>query len=223
MVSEQGHNQPYPPVRGRARNTREQLLHAGAVEIARLGYKQASVTRICRKAGVTTGALYSHFPTKWAMAEELLQRQRVRVNELAGHVGETLPAALDRLLCFSSDLAELIVSDAGVRACLQISTERSLPPRSQVWQHWALLADALETSAHLPSCAATMSPRFGATSIALLIGAWISTRDGTEPDFDCLLRQLWEIVARGAVDEANQASATASVEIIFGRTSPSAP
>jgi hypothetical protein len=55
-----------------------------------------------------------------------------------------------------------------------------------------------------------------AASIALLISAWLMTRDRSEPDFDGLVQELWVFLASGAVDETNRASAMASVGIIFG-------
>lgn len=45
-------------------NTKENLLKAGLEEFYRFGYKQASLRRICRTCGVTTGAFYFSFSSK---------------------------------------------------------------------------------------------------------------------------------------------------------------
>ncbi len=45
-------------------NTRENLLRAGLEEFYHFGYKQASLRRICKACGVTTGAFYFSFASK---------------------------------------------------------------------------------------------------------------------------------------------------------------
>lgn len=44
--------------------TRENLLNAGLEEFYKFGYKQASLRRICKACGVTTGAFYFSFSSK---------------------------------------------------------------------------------------------------------------------------------------------------------------
>ena len=44
--------------------TRQTILDAGAVEIHRRGFRNASVDRILADTGLTKGAFYHHFPTK---------------------------------------------------------------------------------------------------------------------------------------------------------------
>ena len=56
--------------------TRKQLLEAAFDEIHRVGFQAASLHRILRRAGLTKGALYHHFPSKlalgYAVVDELL-------------------------------------------------------------------------------------------------------------------------------------------------------
>jgi AcrR family transcriptional regulator len=47
--------------------TRRRLLEAASHEIHRNGFQSASLDRILKKAGVTKGALYHHFPSKAAL------------------------------------------------------------------------------------------------------------------------------------------------------------
>lgn len=56
-------------------HTRADLLAAAAVIFERDGYARAKVSDICRAAGVTKGALYFYFPSKKALAAEVLNRQ----------------------------------------------------------------------------------------------------------------------------------------------------
>lgn len=53
--------------------TRERLLRAAAEVVAQEGYGGASVAAIAARAGVATGALYRHFPSKAALFVELFR------------------------------------------------------------------------------------------------------------------------------------------------------
>ena len=56
----------------KADRTREQIVAAGARELARCGYAGASLRRIARDAGLGSGSLYFHFETKADLADAVL-------------------------------------------------------------------------------------------------------------------------------------------------------
>ena len=51
----------------RSKETRRQIMNAAVEEFCRSGYDAASVSDICREAGVSKGAFYHHFPSKQAL------------------------------------------------------------------------------------------------------------------------------------------------------------
>lgn len=57
--------------------TRERMLDAAAVVLAREGIKGASVEHICEQAGFTRGAFYSNFSSKDELVMALFERERV--------------------------------------------------------------------------------------------------------------------------------------------------
>jgi AcrR family transcriptional regulator len=59
---------------GRGAGTRARLLHAGVELVSERGYGGASVAAIAERAGVSTGALYRHFPSKADLFVELFRR-----------------------------------------------------------------------------------------------------------------------------------------------------
>lgn len=67
--------------------TRRALLDAASVVFARRGYHAASVDEIAAEAGLTTGALYWHFPGKeqlfLALTEEQLAQRADEIREVA--------------------------------------------------------------------------------------------------------------------------------------------
>jgi AcrR family transcriptional regulator len=58
----------------RGEETRSRILEAAAESFARYGYDGTGVAEICRRASVTKGAFYHHFPSKQAVFLELLQQ-----------------------------------------------------------------------------------------------------------------------------------------------------
>jgi AcrR family transcriptional regulator len=68
----------------------EALLEAAARVFVKEGYVRATTNRIAAAAGVSVGSLYQYFPSKDAIAVELLKRYR---ESLIGLVGARLAAA----------------------------------------------------------------------------------------------------------------------------------
>jgi AcrR family transcriptional regulator len=62
----------------------EAILGAAARVFVKEGYAGATTNRIARAAGVSVGSLYQYFPSKDAIAVELLRRYREGLIELVG-------------------------------------------------------------------------------------------------------------------------------------------
>jgi len=81
----------------------ETLLEAAARVFVKEGYAKATTNRIAAAAGVSVGSLYQYFPSKDAIAVELLRRYRdglvaLVTARLAGATRETFPAIVRALL-----------------------------------------------------------------------------------------------------------------------------
>ena len=70
-----GIDQERPAVRSRE-TTRERMLDAAGVVLAREGIQGASVEHICEQAGYTRGAFYSNFSNKDDLVMALFERER---------------------------------------------------------------------------------------------------------------------------------------------------
>jgi AcrR family transcriptional regulator len=64
----------------RGEETRTRILDASLEAFARYGYDATGVAEICRRAGVTKGGFYYHFPSKQAVFLELLERWLVGID-----------------------------------------------------------------------------------------------------------------------------------------------
>ncbi|MFE2996754.1 TetR/AcrR family transcriptional regulator, partial [Nocardia sp. NPDC059246] len=61
-------------VRRRPKNRRAQIAAVSAAEFAALGYHRVSMEDIAARLGITSTALYRHYPSKYALfASELLR------------------------------------------------------------------------------------------------------------------------------------------------------
>jgi AcrR family transcriptional regulator len=72
---------PYRPTertRARLAAARERIVEAGLQQLAEGGYASASVVAVARRAGVATGSVYRHFPSKGDMFAEVFRRAAQR-------------------------------------------------------------------------------------------------------------------------------------------------
>jgi AcrR family transcriptional regulator len=101
--------------------TRDALVSAGRLLFGRAGFTATSVEDLARQAGVTTGALYHHFPTKAALFEavfELVHRELMAASaEAALQASDPVEllaagfvAFLDKVL--EPDIQQIIITDA---------------------------------------------------------------------------------------------------------------
>ncbi len=60
--------------RARAAGTRERIVRAGIEQLGEGGYASATVQAVARRAGVATGSVYRHFPSKGDLLGEVFRR-----------------------------------------------------------------------------------------------------------------------------------------------------
>jgi len=72
---------PYRPTertRARLAAARERIVAAALTQLAEGGYASASVVAVARRAGVATGSVYRHFPSKGELFAEVFRRAAQR-------------------------------------------------------------------------------------------------------------------------------------------------
>lgn len=96
-----------PNSRTRGWDTRAAILDAAADCFAENGYTETGVAEICRRAGVSRGALYYHFESKQAIFLELVDSQLADLKEaleMSARDAVSIPASLRRLSYLMPDL-----------------------------------------------------------------------------------------------------------------------
>src|SRR5258705_10570123 len=77
--------------------TAERMLEVATRLFARRGYAAVSVGELCKKARVTTGALYHHFGDKQRLFRLVAERVTARLAETPGATAQRHPDPWDRL------------------------------------------------------------------------------------------------------------------------------
>jgi len=95
----------------RAEETRSRILDAAEECFADQGYDAVGVAEICRRAGVTKGGFYHHFPTKQAVFLALLERWLVALDAALAALRTGAPSVPEELLQMAG-MAQVIFHEA---------------------------------------------------------------------------------------------------------------
>jgi TetR/AcrR family transcriptional regulator, transcriptional repressor of aconitase len=61
---------------------REQILHGARRAFARFGYEGATVAVLEQETGLSRGAIFNYFPSKWEIFYAIAQREHARASEI---------------------------------------------------------------------------------------------------------------------------------------------
>jgi len=120
---------PYRPTEqteARRAATRERVVDAARQLIARGGYQEARVAAVAARAGVATGTVYRHFPSKADLFAEVFRSVSQREVDAARAAARALGDAR---------------ASARLRAAIEAFCRRALRARRQAW---ALLAEPVD-------------------------------------------------------------------------------
>lgn len=110
----------------RAARTRRAIIDAAAELFDGRGMKSTGLLDISRAAGVSKGALYFHFDSKYALAFAVWREARARVRALADdHLDRHRPT-LASMAGFSSAVTGRLRQDPVVRAGMRLEAEGDL-------------------------------------------------------------------------------------------------
>jgi AcrR family transcriptional regulator len=124
--------------------TRRHIVTVAAEAFADRGYAGTSLNDVIRATGLTKGGFYFHFPSKEALALEVM---RVKQEEWAGKVvtaAAVHPRAVDQLVALASALVDLHDTDRTFGSVHALSRELCTDPQlePQTSQHlhaWTML------------------------------------------------------------------------------------
>lgn len=200
------------------KQTRGNLIHVAAREFDRVGYPSASLSAVCRKAGMTTGALYHYFSSKRELAGAILDGQLQRVHAMSEEVRSTTRSSCERLAYFLASLSALIAEDDLVRASTRMAADRSVAEASDLFVPWAEIASSLIDDGDAHGVTFIVDPKLlGTFAAAVVVGAWFVDHSSDPAARERLVGQLTTAFIIGAVRAEDRAAASAAVERVFRR------
>jgi AcrR family transcriptional regulator len=120
-------------VQQRGEETRTRILDVAQEAFARYGYDATGVAEICRRAGVTKGGFYHHFPSKQDVFLEMLERWLEGIDQqlqLMRSGEEIVPEELPAM----TDMVPAVFQDAGGRFPLFLEFLTKAGHSPAVWQ-----------------------------------------------------------------------------------------
>jgi len=133
----------------RALQTRRSIVEAAASVFAEYGYERAATSEILRRANVTKGAMYFHFPSKESLAQAIMDEQTGLVSVMPGL------SPLQSIIDITHQFAHVLRHDALARAGTRLSIEGVFFNGTHPWGDWfdlttRLLAEGQEQGEVLP-------------------------------------------------------------------------
>lgn len=169
---------------------RERIIRATMECIAERGVEGSSIQHICRKAGLSVGALYVHFRNKDEVVEAVLKYGSVKPEDLP----DTWPAFREMVISFEPQMGFDIITV--IRNRLHLHAECVRPGslhdtfKPIVERSLQVLADAIQRMADNGSMKLKMSARHTALSISAYIDGMLWTALATDRSLDDLRPQL---------------------------------
>ncbi|MFM9368657.1 ScbR family autoregulator-binding transcription factor [Streptomyces sp. Da 82-17] len=130
-------------MQARSARTRNKLVRAGAELFDRKGYAQATLVQIATSAGLTKGALYFHFASKDALADDIQEQAHLLLQEFVRTHRQRSTAPVQALIDLTHLLAGALHDDPVVRASFRIAHEGAGRNPSTAGFHDPWIAEAL--------------------------------------------------------------------------------
>ncbi|MEV6764181.1 TetR/AcrR family transcriptional regulator [Streptomyces sp. NPDC051105] len=176
-------------MQARSEQTRQALLHATAELIADGRLSDAGLVNICRRAGVSRGALYHHFSSTTALTAAVYEEARQRVEALTEEAFSGPVADAPKRFLFA--LGEAMRTEKIVRAGMQLAADGSAgPPR---------LRDDMLAAVHERVTEAQKEaeePAEDLADLAVVVAAGIETLGHTDPSWwdGDITQRLWRLL-----------------------------
>jgi AcrR family transcriptional regulator len=120
-------------VQPRGEETRTRILDVAQEAFARYGYDATGVAEICRRAGVTKGGFYHHFPSKQDVFLEMLERWLEGLDRQLQHMRSGEESVPEELLAMT-EMVPAVFQEAGGRLPLFLEFLTKAAHSPVVWQ-----------------------------------------------------------------------------------------
>ncbi|MDP9344090.1 MAG: TetR/AcrR family transcriptional regulator [Actinomycetota bacterium] len=132
----------------RGEATRQHILEAAAQAFAEHGFAGTSLNDVIRSAGATKGGFYHHFPSKEALALEVVRYKQEQWSGRVISASMQQARAIDQLMAMTEALCDLHEQDKAANSlgklCAELSEDPELAPRlSSQFVRWVDITQSL--------------------------------------------------------------------------------
>lgn len=180
-------------VRADARRNRDRIVETARALFKAKGFADVSMDEVARAAGVGTGTLYRHFPTKEALYDAVLEAWSDRVNAAVDHALALDAPARERLLSWFTDYVGLLNGHKGAAARITLALGDSGSPFAAKCTRYLSANQRV-----IDELGPALRPGVSAMEVSRLVGAVASVADASELEPEALGSMLG-VVADGLV------------------------
>lgn len=123
-------------IQQRAIATRAAILAEAAKAFDASGYSSASINSLIANSDLTKGAIFHHFPSKGAIAQQLVQGWTSAAEEAFSEAATTGESSSSQLRAVFLDLANQIENDVHLRAGMKLTLEPAVEGAHQAYRQW---------------------------------------------------------------------------------------
>lgn len=196
-------------VQERAVRTRRGLVHAAAAEIDQVGYEGARLSRICKAAAVSMGALTFHFPSKDSLADAVQEEGWAIARSLVDEVMESREPELRAVVELMVGLAGLLERNVVARSAARLARERPGEPDRWAEAWFPAVEQLLERAREDGGLRSVGRPQAVTAMVAYLMAGAESQIRGVIPaplgDAESVadqLEQIWQLVLGGVAAQS---------------------
>ncbi len=182
---------------------RQSIIDAAVTLFGKAGYANVEVHDILKRAGITKGAFFSHFPTKDALAAAIISEADVRTRDVELGTMSSAASALENLIVATLVVADMTMRDDLTRVANVLRQRFVLsnpaPPEALCVPSWSLTEAALKTAIadgdlldDIDVDATTLTIRSAVLGTTLL-------SDATADDVFGRIARVWQVLLRGNV------------------------
>jgi AcrR family transcriptional regulator len=177
----------------RTRRTRRRLLLAAAALFDEAGYRGASLSDILAAAGLTKGALYFHFRSKYVLAEALCTEMERSWHAVEGEIAGRDLDPLWRLLVETDSYIARWMYDPIVRGSTRSLDDPELVPlRARAFSRWETATiERLTEASESGLLAAEVDPRRAGRAVVAIATGNYALADGPD-DLWARTSESWE-------------------------------
>ncbi|MDE8647587.1 TetR/AcrR family transcriptional regulator [Rhodococcus qingshengii] len=136
-----------PCVQPRAKVTRDKVLSETAQVFDTLGFFPASITEMVAGSDLTKGAIFYHFPSKEAIAQQIVEDWTAVIEAEFSHASATAAPAEAQLTAVFKSLAATVATSVRARAGMKLTVEKAVGGGAAAYRKWVDATDAVFSTA----------------------------------------------------------------------------